>query len=195
MDMGGGRVMRKLAVTLSFASRGIVVHTPSEEALSNARSRLGPQPLKLLFEKVARPLAVLDDQRAYWRGYHLMSLDGTTLDVQDTAANWDYFGGPGTKDESGKTLRGGFPQLRIVALAECGTRALVSAALGSYNNGEKTLAVELIPQLRPEMLVLADRNFPGYELWQQAAGGMLQSCVRTTSKASSDPVWVRLLTG
>ena len=26
-------------------------------------------------------------------------------------------------------------------------------------------------------------------------GGMLQSCVRTTSKASSDPVWVRLLTG
>ena len=169
MDMGGGRVMRKLAGTLSFASRGIVVHTPSEEALSNARSRLGPQPLKLLFEKVARPLAVLDDQRAYWRGYHLMSLDGTTLDVQDTAANWDYFGGPGTKDESGKTLRGGFPQLRIVALAECGTRALVSVALGSYNNGEKTLAVELIPQLRPEMLVLADRNFPGYELWQQAA--------------------------
>ena len=41
MDMGGGRVMRKLAVTLSFASRGIVVRTPSEEALSNARSRLG----------------------------------------------------------------------------------------------------------------------------------------------------------
>ena len=41
MDMGGGRVMRKLAGTLAFGSRGVVVNTPSEETLSNARSRLG----------------------------------------------------------------------------------------------------------------------------------------------------------
>jgi hypothetical protein len=169
MDMGGGRVMRKLAGTLNFASRGVVVQIPSEEALSNARSRLGSKPLKALFEKVARPLAVVGDQRAYWRGYHVMALDGTTLDVQDTPANWDYFGGPGTKDEGGKTLRGGFPQLRIVALAECGTRALVAAVAGSYNNGEKTLAAELILSMRPGMLVLGDRNFPGYELWRQGA--------------------------
>src|SRR5450759_1677300 len=47
MDMGGGRVMRKLAGTLTLAARGITVVLPSEEALSRARSRLGPVPLRL----------------------------------------------------------------------------------------------------------------------------------------------------
>ncbi|MGC8513831.1 MAG: transposase domain-containing protein, partial [Acidimicrobiales bacterium] len=68
MDMGGGRVMRKLAGTLAWASRGVGVEMPSEEALSNARSRLGPVPLRLLFEKVAGPLAGKDTAGAFWRG-------------------------------------------------------------------------------------------------------------------------------
>ena len=57
MDMGGGRVMRKLAGTLAWAARGVDVVIPSEEALSRARARLGPIPLRLLFEAVAGPLA------------------------------------------------------------------------------------------------------------------------------------------
>src|ERR1035437_2882976 len=60
MDMGGGRVMRKLAGTLSWAARGPAVVLPSEEALSRARARLGPGPLRLLFESVAGPLACPD---------------------------------------------------------------------------------------------------------------------------------------
>src|SRR6266487_1320724 len=51
MDMGAGRVMRKLAGTLAWATRGVIVAVPSEEALSNARARLGSEPLRLLFER------------------------------------------------------------------------------------------------------------------------------------------------
>ena len=97
-----------------------------------------------------------------------MSLDGTTVDLQDTEANWEHFGGPSTRDASGTGLRGAFPQARLLALAECGTRALV-AAVAAYASGEKTLTAGLLPRLRPGMLVLADRNFAGYELWRDAA--------------------------
>ena len=169
MDMGAGRVMRKLAGTLAWAGRGVSVVVPSEEALSNARARLGSTPLRLLFEKAAGPLAPPGSPGAFWRGLRLVSLDGTTLDVQDTGANWAHFGGPSTKEPSGKKLRGAFPQVRLLALAECGTRALIAACCGAYSTGEKTLARELLPRLRPGMLLLADANFACYELWAAAA--------------------------
>ena len=169
MDMGGGRVMRKLAGTLAWAARGVTVRVPSEEALSRARVRLGPVPLRLLFEAVAGPLAAADTPGGFWRGRRVLSVDGTTLDVQDTAANWARFGGPGTADEAGRALRGGFPKLRVVALAECGTRALIGARQGSYATSEKALTIELLGMLGEGMLVLADRNFSGYDLWRQAS--------------------------
>lgn len=169
MDMGGGRVMRKLAGTLAWAARGVTVVIPSEEALSRARTRLGPVPLQLLFEQVAGPLATTATPGGFWRGRRVLSVDGTTLDVQDTPANWTRFGGPGTTSESGRALAGGFPKMRVVALAECGTRALIAAKLGSYATSEKALTIELLPLLGKGMLVLADRNFPGHDLWGQAA--------------------------
>jgi hypothetical protein len=169
MDMGAGRVMRKLAGTLAWATRGVIVAVPSEEALSNARARLGSEPLRLLFERSAGVLAGPGTPGAFWRGLRLVSLDGTTLDVQDTEANWAHFGGPSTKDASGGRLRGSFPQARLLALAECGTRALIAAACGAYGTGEKTLTAGLLAHLKPGMLVLADRNFAGYQLWRDAA--------------------------
>src|SRR5258708_31802476 len=168
-DMGAGRGMRRLAGTLAWAAQGMAVIVPWEEALSNARDRLGPVPLGLLCEKTAGPLAPAGAAGAWWRGLRLVSLDGTTLDVQDTDANWAHFGGPSTKDAAGRRLRGAFPQARLLALAECGTRALIAAAIGSYATGEKTLTRELLGGLGPGMLVLADRNFAGYELWRDAA--------------------------
>jgi len=169
MDMGAGRVMRKLAGTLAWAGRGVIVVIPSEEALSNARARLGSAPLRLLFEKAAGPLAEPGSPGAFWRGLRLVSMDGTTLDVQDTPPNWAHFGGPSTKDPSGGKLRGAFPQARLLALAECGTRALIAACCGSYGTGEKTLARQMLPRLTAGMLLLADANFACYELWRDAA--------------------------
>ncbi len=171
MDRGAGRVMRKLAGVLAWAERGVTVVIPSEEALSNARARLGPGPLRLLFEKVAGPLAAAGTAGAFWRGRRLVSLDGALLDVQDTEPNWARFGGPSTKDPAGNKLRGAFPQVRLLALAECGTRALIAAVTGGYRTGEKTLARRLLPRLPAGTLLLADANFACYELWRDAAAG------------------------
>ena len=148
MDRGAARVMRKLAGVLAWAERGVAVAVPSEEALSNARARLGAEPLRLLFWRVAGFVAPAGAPGAWWRGLRLVSLDGTTLDAQDEQANWERFGGPSTTAADGRRLRGAFPQVRLLALAECGTRALVAAVHGTFATGEKTLARDLIGQAR-----------------------------------------------
>src|SRR5512135_606003 len=119
-DRGAARVMRKLAGVVAWAERGVAVTVPSEEALSSARSRLGPEPLRLLFEKVAGFVAPPGAEGAWWRGLRLVSLDGTTLDAQDEQANWGRFGGPSTKTPEGKRLRGAFPQVRLLCWPSAG---------------------------------------------------------------------------
>ena len=178
-DRGAARVMRKLAGVLAWAQRGVTVAVPSEEALSNARSRLGAEPLRLLFLKVAGFVAAPGAAGAWWRGLRLVSLDGTTLDARDEQANWQRFGGPSTRTADGRRLRGAFPQVRLVALAECGTRALVAAVHGAFGTGEKTLARELLGKLGEGMLCLADRNFACWELWHDAASTGAQLLWRT----------------
>src|SRR5258708_5066145 len=132
MDMGAGRVMRKLAGVLAWAERGVTVVIPSEEALSNARTRLGPAPLRLLFEKTAGVLARPGTPGAFWRGRRLVSLDGTTLDVQDTEANWQQFGGPATKGPSGAKLPAPFPHAPPLAPAPLAPPPLTPPAPGAY---------------------------------------------------------------
>ena len=62
-----------------------------------------------------------------------------------------------------------FPQARLVALAECGTHAVFDAEVGAYTTSEIDLAKVLVERCGPGMLVLADRGFCGFPLWQLAA--------------------------
>jgi hypothetical protein len=161
-------VMRELTEGLAWASGWAQSwHVPTKAALFKARQRLGHEPLKALFGEVAMPLATERTRGAWYRGWRLMSIDGTCLDVADTPANDAEFGRPGSGRGEGA---GAFPQVRVVGLAECGTHALTAAALGACTTGEVTLARELAGSLKPGMLVLADRNFYGFDLWDQARG-------------------------
>jgi hypothetical protein len=102
---------------------------------------------------------------AFYRGLRLVSLDGTTFDVADTEAHAAHFGRPG----SGRGEGAAYPQLRMVALAECGTHAMFAVAMGPCTTGEPTLAKALVGALAPGMLCLADRGFTAYPLWSVAA--------------------------
>src|SRR5918995_1482643 len=59
-------------------------------------------------------------------------------------------------------------QLRLLTLTETGTHAIFAASFGPYDGSEVRLAPELLPQLQPGMLCLADRAFVGFELWRMA---------------------------
>ena len=114
---------------------------------------------------VVRPIAVPATKGAWYRTWRLVSLDGSTLDVADTADNVKAFGRPGASRGTAA-----YPQLRFVSLVENGTHVLVGSRPGGYRDGETTLARTVVGTLSAGMLCLADRQFFAYGLWQQARG-------------------------
>jgi hypothetical protein len=158
-------VLRCLLEGLRWLWGADAVRVAGKSGISQARRRLGEAPLRRLYEDLVQPIATRASKGAWYRGWRLASLDGTCLDVADTAENRAAFGVPGaSRGESA------FPQLRLVALVENGTHVLFGARPGRYAEGETTLAHDVLAALRPGMLCLADRQFFGHALWQRAAG-------------------------
>src|SRR4249919_2784345 len=172
-NCGYGRVMVKLVDALYHRRRGEQLlggvldpdgwveagdgrrwRPPNISSLSRARTRLGADPLHMLFDEVAGPVGAPDAVGVFCCGLRVVSMDGSTTDVPDTKENDEYFGRP-----SNATRDGACPQVRWLAAAESGTGALVGAAIGAYTVGEQTLARDLLPAFGPNMVVLADRNF------------------------------------
>lgn len=152
----------------------------SKSAISQARTRLGAEAMRELAERVLRPLAQPGAPGAWYRARRVMALDGSSMDVADEAANAAYFGYP-----SATRGHSAFPQARLLGLVECGTHAVVAADIAPYNASERAMASRLLPQkLAPDMLVLADRGFYGFKLWQMACatGAKLAWRVRSTIK-------------
>jgi len=143
---------------------GAAVKVAGKSGISQARTRVGWQPLQHLHDGIVKPIAVPATQGAWYRTWRLVSLDGSTLDVADEAGNAQAFGRP-------QASRGtsAFPQLRFVALVENGTHVLFGTQWGGCATGETTLAERVVPVLRAGMLCLADRLFYGFALWTRAA--------------------------
>jgi hypothetical protein len=132
---------------------------PTDSAFAQARQRLGVAPLRQLFLEIARPMATHQTVGAFYRGWRLMGLDGSTLDLTDTPANARAFGRPGTG-----RAEGAFPQARLLALCELGTHAVCGLAIKPLCHGEPSMVAPLLDQLGPGMLLIWDRGFFSYEL-------------------------------
>jgi hypothetical protein len=159
-----GEVLRCLLEGVRWLRlRGAAVVLADKSAITKARARLGPAPLKALFGRVACPLAAADTPGAWYRGRRLVSLDGTTIDLPDAPALAERFGRPAASRGASS-----FPQLRLLTLTETGTHAVFAVAVDRYEASEIGLAPELLQRLQPGMLCLADRAFIGFELWRAA---------------------------
>ena len=166
-DVSTREVLRCLTEGARWLGDPTATTMPSKSGISQARSRLGAAPLEALYRATVAPVAVAGTPGAWYRGWRVMSLDGTTLDVGDTAANARAFGRPASA--RGVNATGAFPQVRVVGLLENGTHAICAAQLGPYTTGEVTLAADVVPHLTGDMLCLADRGLLGFDLWRQAA--------------------------
>lgn len=142
---------------------GQAVKVTGKSGISQARTRLGWEVMRQLHEEVVKPIAVAATQGAWYRRWRLVSLDGSTLDVADEKENERAFGRPSASRGSSA-----YPQLRFVSLVENGTHVLLGTRWAGYATGEITLAREVITALKKGMLCLADRNFFGFALWNQA---------------------------
>ena len=137
-------------------------------AISQARSRLGPEVVRAVFEQVAVPVAESLTRGADLAGWHPVSIDGMTFDVPDSTANAQAFGYGG-----GSARPSAFPQVRVVTLVESATKAVIGAALGPMSgkgSGERSLARELFDRLAEDMVLLCDAGFYGFEDWCAASG-------------------------
>jgi hypothetical protein len=141
--------------------------TPTSGGLTQARKRLGPEPLELLFGEVAAPVAGVLTRGAFLRGWRLMAIDGFGLDVPDTPANAAAFGYP-----AGSREHPAFPKVRVVTIGECGSHAKVAAQMGPVGgkgSSELALARRLFSRLEEDWLLIADRGFYNWPDWQAAA--------------------------
>lgn len=143
------------------------IKVTGKSGISQARTRVGSDPLQLLHDELVVPIAVRESKKvtkgAWYKKWRLVSIDGSTLDVADTKENDAAFGRPvASRGQSA------FPQIRVVSLVENGTHVLFGSRMAGCRTGEKTLSKEVIGFLNREMLCLGDRNFFSYSLWQQA---------------------------
>lgn len=129
-------------------------------SITQARTRLGWEAVRILHDEVVKPIATEHTQGAWFRQWRLVSLDGSTMDVPDEAENREAFGvQTGPKGDSA------FPAIRFLSLVETGTRVLFGSRMGPYLTGELTLAEEVLPLLQPGMLCMADRGFYSFRTW------------------------------
>ena len=171
-------VLRCLADGLRWLRAG-PLRLAGKAALSHARTRLGVAPFQELQRRCVRALATADTPGATYQGWALRAWDGTTLEVPDEAGNRAAFGKPGS-------ARGpaAFPQVRLTALIEVGTRAPLAWVQGPYREAETVQARTLHEHLGPGQLLLADRGYLGAAHWQQAVATGAQLLWRARSDFS-----------
>jgi len=164
MQVSCREVLRCLLEGLEWLSKAnLKVHVAGKSGISQARSRIGSEPIRELHDRTVSPIAMPNTKGAWYRNWRLVSLDGSTLSVADTGENARAFGRPGASRGSSA-----YPQIRFVSLVENGTHVLFGSRMEGYETGEITLARQVIEHLHDGMLCLADRNFFGFGLWQQA---------------------------
>jgi hypothetical protein len=171
-EVGYGRVWAKLTSGLV----GMPVAAPGSSAMSQARRRIGPAPLRELFGLLAGPGSGV----ARWRGLLVCAIDGTSMFVPDTAANLRCYA-----RQKGSNGDSGYPMLRLVAVVACGARTVLGAVFGTYGVSEHAYTPQVLGCLREGMLLLADRGFDAAELIGQFCATGADLLVRAKTGATS----------
>lgn len=150
---------------------------PAASSLARARRRVGTAPLRRLFEVLAGPVADRGRAGSFYRGLRTVAIDGTHLHApDDEQVTWRY------PKRAGEHLEFGYPLLRLLAVVECGTRAVLAACFGPENEGELSYARRLLGCLNASMLLLADAGFDAVEFLRDVAGTGAQFLVRSSAR-------------
>jgi Insertion element 4 transposase N-terminal/Transposase DDE domain len=158
--------------------------TPNRSSLCVARHRLGIAPVRHLFERIVRPLARPETPGSFYRGLRLMGIDGVVFDVPDSDANAAAFSRP----SAGSRGDGAFPQVRKLSLVELGTHVEVAFVVRPITQGEQGMVGALLRHLDAEMLLLWDRGFFSYGLWQKVTARGVKILARVTGRLILEPI-------
>jgi len=159
-DLSLERVLLKMVQGLRYIWPGEEDYrTANKSAISQARYRLGAQPVVELFHRVCQPLATEQTPGAFLFGLRLMAIDGDSEDVADTPANVAFFG-----RHHGDRGDAAFPQLKAVYLCECGTHAICDAGFWPCHTSERIGGLRMLRSVGAGMLVMWDCGFHSFEM-------------------------------
>jgi Insertion element 4 transposase N-terminal/Transposase DDE domain len=172
-ELGYRQVWHKLTAA---ALGQLPVASPGDNALWQARARLGAAPLRWLFDLLRGPATAITAGPVRWGGLLVCAVDGTTMTVPDSSRNLAVY-----SKQAGNHGGSGYPLLRLVALVACGTRTVIDAVFGPASCGELDYTRRLRRSLHAGMIVLLDRNFDAAALIGQLAGTGADLLVRLRS--------------
>lgn len=142
---------------------GSSIPTACKSAISQARTRIGKEPIIKLYDEIVQPIAIEKTEGAYYKNRLLVAIDGSKLDVADTEENTNYFGKQKYGRSDGLKGEGAFPLMRYVSLVEVGTHVIFETVYSKFSTSEYNLGKMILEKVKPNMLVLADRMYFTYE--------------------------------
>lgn len=183
--------IQRVASLLNVALPAGAGSTPvAPSALTQARQRLGDEPMEYLFNTTASAWAHRSARAHSWRKLAVYALDGTTVRVPDSLDNWSEFGGnPGNGTRDGSA----YPTVRAVALMAARSHLLAAVRFGAYATGEVTLAEELWSQMPEDSIAIVDRNFTAVRDLVEIATGAHNRHWLVRARANMKPVLVEKL--
>ena len=134
--------------------------TIARSSISQARERVGSEPMKWLFDRCASEWSQRSADANRWRGLSLFGMDGSTVRIPDSQENRATFGGQSGRNES----ESGYPMLRIVVLMVLRSHLLAACNFGAYGNNELNYARPLTASIPARSLTILDRGFFGARL-------------------------------
>lgn len=147
------RSIHDVVSKLNLALPGISP-TAASSTVTEARARLGHEPMEWLFTVSADQWAHGSARQHAWHGLALYGADGTTLRAPDSPDNAQAFGySRGYRGESA------YPLVRAVGLLALRSHLLAAVAFGDYKTSELAYAEQLWPSVPNNSLTIVDRLF------------------------------------
>ncbi|WP_430523634.1 IS4 family transposase, partial [Xanthomonas bromi] len=159
--------IHEVARRLNICAQGLASEDLlAKSGVSQARQRLGADPVQDLFGKTGAHWGCERYDGDHWQGLQVFAVDGALLRTADTPELRDHFGSGNTSTERQTP----FPMMRLVALMNVRSHVLLDARLSPYRRGELPLAASLLDNIPDHSVTLLDKGFWGADLLSGLAG-------------------------
>lgn len=153
--------IQEVATRLAFNSAGLNNDLlVARSSLSNARQRLGFEPVKELFELSARHWNKQTHVDDNWHGLQVLSIDGTTLRTEDTPELREHFGSVLNQSDA----KSGYPVMQLTCLMNVRNHLILHAQASEYNESELSHAAKLQASVPDNSILLMDKLYHSAKL-------------------------------
>jgi hypothetical protein len=153
--------IQEVATRLAFSSKGLNNDLlAARSSLSNARQRLGFQPVKALFELSAQHWNKQTHVEDNWQGLQVLSIDGTTLRTEDTPELREHFGSVLNQSDA----KSGYPVMQLTCLMNVRNHLILDAQASKFNEPELSHAAKLVSKVSDNSILLMDKLYHSAKL-------------------------------